>query len=240
MLDAFSEQAANPEPIPKGRRTIGSDDQKGHKRCHKRYRRYHRSIDRFTGELHRRIKSQGKFRNDFERLAGSVSGSVGSFEAKTVSGVLNVPLLHGRHGAATIGALHTAEDQTFLLCVIAGGVDVLLSLSASYARQVLGVSWLNRMDWSWKSEIPDSQGSLQYFRNQGIDIEPLVTQPATGILNARSMMTFANGVELGAFGRNLSDERLFAGLAVGGGPDFVSKFFPGPGRELGLDLTYRF
>ncbi len=114
------------------------------------------------------------------------------------------------------------------------------SLSAAYMRELLGVMWLNRLDWAWKDEIPLGQGGLKYFRGQGIDLEPRVTLPATGILNARTALTFGNGMELGLFGKNLTDERRFYALVLGGGPDFAQKFIWDPGREYGLDLTVRF
>lgn len=114
------------------------------------------------------------------------------------------------------------------------------SLSGAYTREVFGMPWLNRLDWSWKDEVPHDQGGLKYFRDQGFDVEPLVTQPPTGILNVRSALTFGNGVELGAFGRNLLEGRTFRALVLGGGPDFVNKIPSNPGRELGGDLTYRF
>jgi len=53
-------------------------------------------------------------------------------------------------------------------------------LSAAYTRPVFGLPWLNRLDWSWKSETPYGQGELRYFRKQGFDLEHLVNQPATG------------------------------------------------------------
>lgn len=114
------------------------------------------------------------------------------------------------------------------------------SLSAAYTHEVLGMPWLNRLDWSWKDEIPYSQGNLKYFRDQGFDIERLVTQPPIGILNARSALTFRTGLDLGVFGKNLTDERQFYALALSGGPDFASKFVTAPGRELGFDVTVRF
>ena len=114
------------------------------------------------------------------------------------------------------------------------------SVSGAFAREVFGVPWLNRLDWSWTDEVPHQQGTLKYFREQGFDIEPLVTQPPTGILNARSAWTFGNGLVVGLFGRNLIDERTFRPTALGGGPDFVNKIISNAGRELGVDLTYRF
>lgn len=114
------------------------------------------------------------------------------------------------------------------------------SLSGAYTREVLSVPWLNRLDWSWRNEVPHAQGNIKYFRDQGFDIEPLVTEPAVGILNARSALTFGNGIEGGVFGKNLMDERRFHAIAFGGGPDFATKYIWDPGRELGFDLTVRF
>ncbi len=114
------------------------------------------------------------------------------------------------------------------------------SLSGGYTREVFGMPWLNRLDWSWQNGIPFSQGNLKYYRDQGFDIEPLVTVPPTGILNARSALTFGQGLEFGLFGKNLTDERRFNALAFSGGPDFVTKFTWDPGRQLGLDIVYRF
>ena len=114
------------------------------------------------------------------------------------------------------------------------------SLSGGYMREIFGTPWLNHLDWSWKAENPHSQGELRYFRSQGVDIESLFTEPPIGILNARSALTFGNGLECGVFGKDLTDERPSAALAIGGGPDFVSKLIYNAGRELGFDVTYRF
>ncbi len=114
------------------------------------------------------------------------------------------------------------------------------SLSVAYASEVFGMPWLNALDWSWTDEIPFQPGELRYFRGQGFDLEPLVNQPALGKLSARSALTFANGVEVGLWGRNLTDERTFATLVLGGGPDFVTRLATNPGRELGGDVTVRF
>ena len=118
--------------------------------------------------------------------------------------------------------------------------ELFYALSGGYTREVFGMPWLNHLDWSWNDKVPHSQGNIKYFRDQGIDIEPLVTEPATGILNARSALTFGHGLEFGLFGKNLTDERRFHALAFSGGPDFVSKFIWDPGREFGGDVTYRF
>lgn len=114
------------------------------------------------------------------------------------------------------------------------------SLSGAYTREILGTPWLNRLDWSWRDETPRGQGELRSFRAQGFDLESLFTEPAVGILNARSALTFANGLKLGVFGKNLTDERTSITLPLGGGPDFVSRLVNNAGRELGLDVAYRF
>ena len=80
------------------------------------------------------------------------------------------------------------------------------ALSGAYTRAILGVPWLNRVDWSWKSETPYQQGELRYFRAQGVELEPLVNQPPTGNLNVRSALSFDFGLEVGFFGKNLTDE----------------------------------
>lgn len=115
------------------------------------------------------------------------------------------------------------------------------SLSGAYSREVLGVSWLNRLGWSWKSEIANSPGDVKYFRDQGFDVEEsLVNQPPAGILDARSGLSFVNGLDIGVFGKNLTDERRFAALAFSRGLDAISRFYYGSPRELGLDVKYRF
>jgi iron complex outermembrane receptor protein len=114
------------------------------------------------------------------------------------------------------------------------------ALSAAYTREVFGVPWLNRADWSWKSETPYGQGEMRYFRNQGFDLEPVVNQPPTGNLNVRSALTFADRFEVGFYGKNLTDERTFATIVLGGGPDFVTRLYNNPPREFGGDVTYRF
>ena len=114
------------------------------------------------------------------------------------------------------------------------------SLSGAYTRDVLGVRWLNRLDWSWKSEIPYGQGELRYFRDQGFELESLVNQPSTGNLNVRTAVTFGDRLEVGVFAKNLTDERTFGTIVVGGGPDFIARLYNNAPREFGADVTYRF
>jgi len=114
------------------------------------------------------------------------------------------------------------------------------ALSGAYTREVFGVPWLNRVDWSWRSETPYAQGEMRYFRSQGFDLEHLVNQPPTGNLNFRSALSFARGFEVGFFGKNLTDERTFGTIVLGGGPDFVTRLYNNAPRELGGDVTVRF
>ena len=109
-----------------------------------------------------------------------------------------------------------------------------------YTREILDVPWSNHLDWSWKAETPRDQGELRYYRSQGVDLDPLITEPPIGILNARSALTFGNGLECGVFGKNLTDQRTSHVITLGGGPDFVTKYLTNAGRELGLDVVYRF
>ncbi|MGH7819928.1 MAG: TonB-dependent receptor domain-containing protein, partial [Candidatus Binatia bacterium] len=114
------------------------------------------------------------------------------------------------------------------------------SLSAAYTREVLAVPWLNRFDWSWKSETPYGQGELRYFRRQGFDLEHLVNLPPTGALNFRSALTLPKGFEVGFYGKNLTDERTYSTIVLGGGPDFITRLYNNAPREFGGDVTYRF
>jgi len=114
------------------------------------------------------------------------------------------------------------------------------ALSAAYTREVYDIPWLNRIDWAWKSETPYAQGELRYFRSQGFDLEHLLNQPPTGNLNFRSALTLPRGFEVGFFGKNLTDERTFGTIALGGGPDFITRLYNNPPREFGGDITYRF
>ena len=113
-------------------------------------------------------------------------------------------------------------------------------LSGDYTREVFGIPWMNRLDWSWQAKVPWGQGELRYFRSQGVDLEHLVTQPPVNIVNARSVWTFKNGLEIGAFGKDLTNERTTYAILLGGGPDFVQKTITNAGREFGGDVTYRF
>ncbi len=115
------------------------------------------------------------------------------------------------------------------------------SVSGAYTRDIFGASWLGRVDYSWKDDVPTSQGpNITYFRNQGVEIEPAATQPPTGILNVRSALTFPVGIEAGLWGRNLTDERTFTALVLGGGIDFAARINNNAPREFGGDLTVRF
>ena len=114
------------------------------------------------------------------------------------------------------------------------------SLSAAYTMELFGVTWLNRVDYAWQDEIPDQQGALEYFRERGFDAEPFVTVPANDFLNVRSAITLVNRVEIGAFGRNLTDSLQRSSLALGQGPDFISTIANNPGRHWGVDVRIEF
>jgi iron complex outermembrane receptor protein len=118
--------------------------------------------------------------------------------------------------------------------------EMTYGLSAGYTRDVLDIPWLNRVDWAWQDDVPFTRGTSNYFRSQGVDIEPLVTMPAGGVLNVRSALTFASGVELGFFARNLTNKLRFASIPIGQGPDFISRLVNAPGREFGGEVRYRF
>ncbi len=118
--------------------------------------------------------------------------------------------------------------------------EMTYGLSGAYTRDFFDVPWLNRADWAWQDDVPTTRGSNNYFRSQGVDIEPLATMPSGGVLNVRSAVTFANGLELAFVGRNLTDKLRFASIPLGGGPDFVARLINAPGREFGGELRYRF
>ena len=112
-------------------------------------------------------------------------------------------------------------------------------LSGTYLREVIGLPWTNRLDWHWRSETPYQEGELRYFRNQGFDLEPLTKLPPRSILNLRSSIEW-RGFEVAFWARDLLEDRIYGPLALGGGPDFVTRIYNTPGRELGVDATYRF
>ncbi|MGH7802760.1 MAG: TonB-dependent receptor, partial [Candidatus Binatia bacterium] len=118
--------------------------------------------------------------------------------------------------------------------------EMTYALSGVYSRDVLGLPWLGRVDWAWQDDTLFTRGTGNYFRNQGVDIEPLTTMPSGGVLNVRTAITIAEKLELALVGRNLTDRERFAFIPVGQGPDFVSKFVNAPGRELGGEIRFRF
>jgi len=118
--------------------------------------------------------------------------------------------------------------------------EMTYSLSGTYTRSFFDVPWTNRVDWAWQDDIPFTRGTGNYFRSQGVDIEPLVTMPSGGVLNLRSFVTLSIGVEVAFYARNLTDKVRFASIPVGQGPDFVTRLVNAPGREFGGEVKYRF
>ncbi len=158
-----------------------------------------------------------------------------------------LPPLAGLELGASLGIVKPKYDEF----VDAGGQDrsdekfddvpeMTYGLSAAYTRDVLDVPWLNRVDWAWQDDVPTTRGSNNYYRSQGVDIEPLATMPAGGVLNVRSAVSFGGGLELAFFGRNLTEKLRFASIPLGQGPDFVSRLVNAPGREFGGEVRYRF
>jgi iron complex outermembrane receptor protein len=115
-----------------------------------------------------------------------------------------------------------------------------LSLSAAYTMDVFGAEWMNRVDYAWQAQLPDQQGAIPYFRDRGFDPTPYVTVPANDWLNVRSAVRIADRLELGVFGRNLTDSLQRSSLALGQGPDFISTIANNPGRQWGADVRFEF
>ena len=119
--------------------------------------------------------------------------------------------------------------------------EMTYSVSATYTIDFASdYIWMNRLDYSWADDIPSQQGNLKYFKDRGYDAEPITTFPATGNLNARSSLSFASGLEIAVYGRNLTDEYRYTSVALGQGPDFISRIVSAPGRNYGIEVSYNF
>ena len=118
--------------------------------------------------------------------------------------------------------------------------EMTYTLSASYTRALFEIPFFTRVDWGWQDDTYFTRGTGNYFASQGVDVEPLTTMPAGGVLNLRTAITIGERLELAFVGRNLTDRERFAFIPVGQGPDFVTKFVNAPGREFGGELRFRF
>jgi iron complex outermembrane receptor protein len=119
--------------------------------------------------------------------------------------------------------------------------EMTYSVSATYTIEFgAEYTWMNRLDYSWADDIPSQQGNLKYFKDRGYDAEPITTFPATGNLNARSNLSFASGLDISIYGRNLTDEYRYTSIILGQGPDFISRIVSAPGRNYGVEVSYNF
>lgn len=119
--------------------------------------------------------------------------------------------------------------------------EMTYSVSATYTIEFgADYMWMNRLDYSWADDIPSQQGNLKYFKDRGYDAEPITTFPATGNLNARSNLSFASGLDISIYGRNLTDEYRYTSIILGQGPDFISRIVSAPGRNYGVEVSYNF
>ncbi|MGQ0621302.1 MAG: TonB-dependent receptor [Panacagrimonas sp.] len=97
------------------------------------------------------------------------------------------------------------------------------------------------LHWSWNDDVQSPAASIAAFRaTSGVDISRFAIQDAVGVLAARVQLDLASGLEVGVWGRNLTDEARHAGSIAFDDPIGMVTQFRLPGREAGVDVMFRF
>ncbi|WP_299694003.1 TonB-dependent receptor [Hydrocarboniphaga sp.] len=114
-------------------------------------------------------------------------------------------------------------------------------LAGTHTAEFNGFKWRNSLDWSWQDKVISSSANIRSFAAEDqAAVEDALTQKAVGVLGARSSLDFDNGLGVSLWGKNLSDEHRYAAQLGFGAPVGIVVRYPEVGREVGMDVSYRF